>query len=76
MSIWRLCALARIGVVWESENFLLSIRLSLENGAGGKTIIRLKYGVEEGGWLTKVVRGIFGVGLWKEIYKESFSIKQ
>ena len=26
--------------------------------------------------LTKVVRGSFGVGLWKEIYKESFSIKQ
>ena len=74
MSIWRLCALVGIVVVWESENFLLSIRRSLKNGAGGTTIIRLKYGVEEGGWLTKAVRGNFGVGLWKEIYKESFSI--
>ena len=41
-----------------------------------KTIIRIKYGAKEGGWLTKTVRGSFGVGLWKEIYKESFSIKQ
>ena len=41
-----------------------------------KTIIRIKYEAEEGGWLTKDVRGSFGVGLWKEIYKESFFIKQ
>ena len=41
-----------------------------------KSIIKIKYGAEEGGWFTKVVRGSFGVGLWKEIYKESFSIKQ
>ena len=41
-----------------------------------KTIIRLKYGAEGGGWLIKAVRGNFGVGLWKLIHKESFSIKQ
>ena len=35
----------------------------------------LKYGVDEGGWLTKAVRGSFGVGLWKEIYKKTYSIK-
>ena len=38
-------------------------------------LLSIKYRVE-GGWLTKAVRGGFGVGLWKEIYKESFSIKQ
>ena len=38
--------------------------------------MRIKYGAKEGGWLTKAVRGSFGVGLWKEIYKESFYIKQ
>ena len=31
-----------------------------------KTIIKIKYGAEEGGWLTKAVRGSFGVGLWKK----------
>ena len=38
--------------------------------------MRIKYGAKEGGRLTKAVRCSFGVGLWKEIYKESFYIKQ
>ena len=49
-------------------------RLGAEAEGLWKTIIRIKYGAG-GGWLTKAVRGSFGVGLWKEIYKESFSIK-
>ena len=29
----------------------------------------------EGGWITKAVRGSYGVGLWKEIFKEDPHLK-
>ena len=41
----------------------------------GNAFISLKYGLEEGGWITKVVRGSYGVGIWKEIYKETSRLK-
>ena len=36
-----------------------------------KRLICSKYGKEELGWSSKEVMGAFGVGLWKEILKES-----
>ena len=35
-----------------------------------KQVINGKYGVEEGGWCSKVVRESYGIRLWKAIRKE------
>ena len=34
-----------------------------------KQVIIDKYGVEEGGWCSREVRGAYGVGVWKAIRK-------
>ena len=47
-----------------------------EDGPLWKRIMRLKYGVEEGGWFIKDGRGAYGVDLWKEIKKEPAVLKQ
>ncbi|RVX09645.1 Insulin-degrading enzyme-like 1, peroxisomal [Vitis vinifera] len=36
-----------------------------------KQVIKMKYGQEDFGWKTKKARGAVGVGVWKEIWKES-----
>ena len=36
-----------------------------------KQVLTAKYGQEEFGWRTKKANGAFGVGVWKEILKES-----
>ncbi|RVX11858.1 putative ribonuclease H protein [Vitis vinifera] len=36
-----------------------------------KKVLEAKYGKEEFGWRTKKANGVFGVGVWKEILKES-----
>ncbi|RVW48600.1 putative ribonuclease H protein [Vitis vinifera] len=36
-----------------------------------KQVLTVKYGQEEFGWRTKKANGAFGVGVWKEILKES-----
>ena len=41
-----------------------------------RSIISLKYGMEEGGWFSNSPRGSFGVGLWKDIEKEVIQIRQ
>ncbi|RVW52711.1 Protection of telomeres protein 1b [Vitis vinifera] len=43
------------------------------NGGRGawKKVLEAKYGKEELGWRTRKVNGAFGVGVWKEILKES-----
>ena len=41
-----------------------------EREALWKQVIGWKFGVEQGGWYTRVVKEGFGVGLWKEIRKE------
>ena len=51
-------------------------RFSTEENALSKRVIRLKYGVEEGGWFTRDGRGAYGVGLWKEIRKEVALLKE
>ena len=40
----------------------------MENDALWRSNISLKYGMEEGGWVSKAVRGSYEVGLWKEIF--------
>ena len=36
-----------------------------------KKVLEAKYGQEDFGWRTRKANGVFGVGLWKEILKES-----
>ncbi|RVW86004.1 putative ribonuclease H protein [Vitis vinifera] len=36
-----------------------------------KKVLEAKYGQEEFGWRTRKANGVFGVGVWKEILKES-----
>ena len=50
-------------------------RFAAEENAPWKTVIKLKYGTEVGGWFTNAPRGSYGVGLWKEISKESEQLK-
>ena len=44
-----------------------SWRFAVEREALWRQVICAKYGEEEGGWRPCVVRGSFGVGLWKAI---------
>ncbi|RVX21268.1 putative ribonuclease H protein [Vitis vinifera] len=44
-------------------------RFANERDALWRSVISLKYGVEEGGWCTRDVMGRNGVGLWKAIRK-------
>ena len=58
-----------------------SWQVELEVGCGGQAphgrdLIKLKYGLEDGGWLLVEPRGSFGVGLWKDIKKEAQQLKQ
>ena len=39
-------------------------------------MISSKYGMEEGGWLSREGRDVYGVGLWKEIKKEAVVLKE
>ncbi|RVW34286.1 putative ribonuclease H protein [Vitis vinifera] len=45
-------------------------RFANERDALWRSVISLKYGVEEGGWCTRDVMGRNGVGLWKAIRKK------
>ena len=46
----------------------------VENEALWNQVISRKCGVEERGWYTREGREGFGVGLWKEIRKESYRL--
>ena len=50
-------------------------RFSMEEKAVWRSIISLRYGMEEGGWFSNSPRGSFGVGLWKDIDKEVIQIR-
>ena len=54
--------------------------MELKVGCGGhphlEGLIKLKYGLEDGGWFSMELRGSFGVGLWKDIRKEAQQLKQ
>ena len=51
-------------------------RFSMEEKAVWRSIISLKYGMEDGGWFSNSPRGSFEVDLWKDIGKEVIRIKQ
>ena len=38
--------------------------------------IKLKYGLEEGGWCSAEPKGSFGVSIWKDIRREAHQLKQ
>ena len=46
-------------------------RFDLDSKCIWKCLVNTKYGQETHGWRTKEARGPFGVGLWKEIMKET-----
>ncbi|RVW43920.1 Translation machinery-associated protein 22 [Vitis vinifera] len=46
-------------------------RFAFEKDLFWKKVIGVKYGQEGCGWRTNEARGIFGVGVWKEILKEA-----
>ena len=48
----------------------------MEENSSSRFLISLKYGVEERGWFSKIPRGSYGVGLWKEISKEATQLKK
>ena len=50
-------------------------RFAVEDNALWREFIIIKYGTEEGGQVTQVPRGSYGVGLWKEICKEALQLK-
>ena len=47
-----------------------SWHFAVEGEALWRQVICAKYGEEEGGWRSCVVRGSFGVGLWKTIRRD------
>ena len=51
-------------------------RFAEEKNSAWKTVIRLKYGSEEGGWFTRIPRESASIGLWKGISKVAAKLKQ
>ena len=51
-------------------------RLAAEDNPPWKNLIKLKYGLEEGGWFLVEPKGSFGVSLWKDIRREAHQLKQ
>ncbi|RVW88275.1 Transposon TX1 uncharacterized 149 kDa protein [Vitis vinifera] len=49
----------------------LETSISIQRRSFGKKVLEAKYGKEEFGWRTRKANGAFGVGVWKEILKES-----
>ena len=47
-----------------------SWRFAIEIKAFWNQVIRGKYGEEQGGWSSKEVRGVYGMGLWKTLRKK------
>ena len=48
----------------------------MEENSSWRFLISLKYGIEKGGYFSKIPRGSYRVGLWKEISKEATHLKQ
>ena len=51
-------------------------RFVMEENSFWRNNIRLKYGMEDGGWFSNTPRGSYGVGLWKDIRKEGIQLRQ
>ena len=52
-----------------------SCKFAIERNSLWKQVIIDKYGVEEGGWCLREVRGAYGVGVWKAIRKDWENIR-
>ncbi|RVW81120.1 hypothetical protein CK203_044688 [Vitis vinifera] len=52
-----------------------SWKFAVERNSLWKQVIIKKYGVEEGGWCSREVRGAYGVGVWKAIRKHWENIR-
>ena len=48
----------------------------MEDNRPCKGLIKLKHGLEKGGWFSSAPRGSFGVGVWKNIRREAQWLKQ
>ena len=48
----------------------------MEENSTWKNVISLYYHTNEGDWFTRASRGSFGVGLWKDISKESWQLSK
>ena len=53
-----------------------NLRFAVEDNRPWKELIKLKYGLEEGGWFSKVSQGSYGVGVWKDIRRKAQQLKQ
>ena len=51
-------------------------RYGMERETLWRRVVDVKYGSMRGGWCTNVVRGSYGVSLWKNIHKEWDSLSQ
>ena len=51
-------------------------RLAAEDNPPWKNLIKLKYGLEEGGWFSAEPKGSFRVSLWKDIWREAQQLKK
>ena len=51
-------------------------RLVVEDNPTWKGFIKLKYGLEDGGWFLKEPKGSFRVGVWKDIRREAHQLKK
>ncbi|RVW67649.1 hypothetical protein CK203_063071 [Vitis vinifera] len=52
-----------------------SWKFAVEKNPLRKQVIIDKYGVEDGGWCSREVRGAYGVGVWKAIRKDWENIR-
>ena len=52
-----------------------SWRFSVLDNTLWKDLIKTKYGIDEGGWITRAPSDSYGVGLWKEIRQETLMLK-
>ena len=48
----------------------------MEDNPLWKDLIKLKCGIEKGGWFSMEPKGSFGVGLWKDFKREAQQLKQ
>ena len=51
-------------------------RFANERDSLWRLVISTKFGEENGGWISRDIRGAYGTGLWKDIRKEWFTLSQ